>query len=330
MDRFDRIYALHQTLRKARHPVSSDRLRDEMGNCSLATLRDIVRQMRENLYAPIESSRHDGGGYWYAKEDRAPYELPGLWFNTSELLALITCLNLLHEIEPGALEPAIEPLREKIQSLIEHQHLGAAGQSHRIRILKLAARPHDPVVFRSIAEAVLLRRRLTFHYAARHSGEVSLRNVSPQRLTHYRDNWYLDTLDHGRTGLRIFSVDQITQPRVLNEPAEDVDEATLNRELTTSYGIFAGPAKHVAILRFTTECARWVADESWHPAQQGAWLEDGRFELRIPYGDPTELIMDVLKYGPDVEVVAPVSLRDAVASRLRDALLQYQSKKVAG
>lgn len=197
MDRFDRIYALHQTLRKARHPVSSDRLRDEMGNCSLATLRDIVRQMRENLYAPIESSRHDGGGYWYAKEDRAPYELPGLWFNTSELLALITCVNLLHEIEPGALEPAIEPLRGKIQSLIEHRHLGVAGQSRRIRILKLAARPHNPVVFRSIAESVLLRRRLTFHYVARRSGEDSLRNVSPQRLTHYRDNWYLDALDHG-------------------------------------------------------------------------------------------------------------------------------------
>lgn len=291
-------------------------------------MRDVIRQMRDDLYAPIESTKHDGGGYWYAEEQRATYELPGLWFNVSELLALTACLQLLHEVEPGALEPAIEPLRDKIQALLQHRRLGAAGEWHRIRILKLAARPHDPAVFRKAAEAVLLRRRLAFRYIARGDGKTSQREVSPQRLTHYRDNWYVDAFDHGRKELRTFSVDCISVPRMLEAAAENIDEGALDRELGTSYGIFSGAAKTIAILRFTVKRARWVADESWHPAQQGKLLKDGRYELRVPYGDPTELIMDILKYGPDVEVIGPEALREVMATRLRETFSQYETGKV--
>lgn len=325
MDRFDRIYALHATLRKARYPVSSERLCDEL-NCKQSTLRSIVRQMRDQFRAPIETSRHDGGGYWYEEKRRETFELPGLWFNPSELLALTACLKLLHEVEPGVLEPAIEPLRERVEALLENRHLGAAGESHRIRILKLAARPHDPDVFRNLAEAVLLRRRISFVFTARQDGKCSEREVSPQRLTHYRDNWYLDAFDHRRDDLRTFSIDNISRPQVLNTAAKFIDEAVLNQELGASYGIFSGKAKQVAVLRFTAERARWVAHESWHPEQHGEWLEDGRYELRIPYADMRELILDILRYGPDVEVVSPRTLRDEVTDRLRAAIAQYQSE----
>jgi len=53
-------------------------------------------------------------------------------------------------------------------------------------------------------------------------------------------------------------------------------------------------------------------------------LKNGEFELRIPYSDPRELIMDILKYGPEVEVLRPKKLRDAVAVRLNEAAVQYK------
>jgi predicted DNA-binding transcriptional regulator YafY len=45
--------------------------------------------------------------------------------------------------------------------------------------------------------------------------------------------------------------------------------------------------------------------------------------LEIPYSDPRELIMDILKYGPDVEVTAPEPLRKQIASHLQRAHEQY-------
>jgi predicted DNA-binding transcriptional regulator YafY len=69
--------------------------------------------------------------------------------------------------------------------------------------------------------------------------------------------------------------------------------------------------------------SRWVADEQWHPEQVGKWIGE-HYELHVPYANPTELLMDILKYGPDVEVVAPAALRTMVEERLRQALQQYR------
>jgi proteasome accessory factor C len=61
----------------------------------------------------------------------------------------------------------------------------------------------------------------------------------------------------------------------------------------------------------------------WHPEQQGSRLEDGSYELRIPYRDSRELVMDILKHGPHVIVIEPPSLVDEVKSQLREALRRY-------
>mgnify|MGYP001029072094 CR=1 FL=1 len=77
------------------------------------------------------------------------------------------------------------------------------------------------------------------------------------------------------------------------------------------------------MLRFTADAARWVADERWHAEQRGHFLLDGGYELTVPYGNPTELVMDILKYGAEVEVVAPEDLRALVKTRLAAALARY-------
>jgi len=85
----------------------------------------------------------------------------------------------------------------------------------------------------------------------------------------------------------------------------------------SGFGIFSGSAKQIAMLRFNRYRTRGVSEESWHPKQQGRWLPDGGYELSLPYAREAELVMDILKCGPDYEVLAPQQLRAAVAERLR-------------
>ena len=47
--------------------------------------------------------------------------------------------------------------------------------------------------------------------------------------------------------------------------------------------------------------------------------------LEIPYSDDRELVMEVLKYGADVEVVAPAKLRKRVAVSLGAAIERYKA-----
>lgn len=169
---------------------------------------------------------------------------------------------------------------------------------------------------------MLGRRRLHLTYHGRARNEQTERRVSPQRLTHYRDNWYLDAWDHGRRALRSFSVDRILTARVLGQAAVDIPDARLDGHFATAYGIFAGKPKHWALLRFSGVSARWVADEVWHPDQKG-WYEDGLYFLEIPYADSRELVRDILKHGQGVIVISPVTLRDRVLQSLKEAQRNY-------
>jgi predicted DNA-binding transcriptional regulator YafY len=309
MDRFDRIFALHHLLAGRRVPVSLDRIMQDL-ECSRATAIRAIRALRDDLGAPIEYDR-ELNGYRFAGD--GIYELPGFWLNASELIALIASERLLAEVEPGVLAPILEPLRERLQKLLQRRQLGVNTLLDRIRIFQAETRGVDLEGFRRTAEALGSRRRLKILYHGRMRDETTERIVSPQRLVYYRDNWYLDAWCHASDGLRTFSLDRMHPIKMLDAPAREIADAELDAHFKSGYGIFAGTAKQTAVLRFTPEQARWVADEHWHPNQQGKVLPDGGYELHVPYADPRELMMQILKYGPDVEVIGPAELRCKIA-----------------
>jgi proteasome accessory factor C len=320
MDRFDRIFELNRILQSARHPVSRRRLQEEL-ECSRATVKRIIEDMRLYLNAPIVYDR-ERNGYWYHQDEGEMYELPGLWFNASELHALLSVQQLLADVQPGLLDPHLKPLQRRIDDLLQLQHAGSDGLVGRIRILQMAARSAGDC-FQTVAGAVAQRKRLQLRYFTRSSAEHSEREVSPQRVVYYRDNWYMDAWCHLREGLRTFALDAVAEARELDTSAQEVSQPDLDAHHASSYGIFAGSPLHVAVLRFDAHRARWVAKERWHRDQEGRFLDDGSYELSVPYSNALELIMDVLKYGPDVEVLEPTELREAVAERFRAASRIY-------
>lgn len=142
----------------------------------------------------------------------------------------------------------------------------------------------------------------------------------------YRDNWYLDVWCHLRQQLRSFSVDRIVSVAQLEQNADIIPADRLQQHFAASYGIFSGSAEHLAVLNFSVDRARWVADEHWHPKQQSQWLNDGRYQLSIPFNDHRELLMDILKHGAEVEVVAPAFLIEAVREQVAAMGEIYGSK----
>jgi proteasome accessory factor C len=321
MDRFDRIFDLHKLLSASRLPVSRQRIEQEL-ECSRATAKRIIEAMRLYLNAPIKYDR-ERNGYYYDPSEGEMYELPGVWFNAAELHALLSVQQLLSDLQPGLLERQLSPLKERIEKLLHAQHPGTAGLEGRIRILQAAARPCGPC-FQVISGALANRTRIRITHFNRGSGETLEREVSPLRLVHYRDNWYLDAFCHLRQGLRTFSIDAIESAISLEQQAREVDEADLDRHFSHSYGIFAGSAQQQAVMRFSAVRSRWVATERWHPEQTGRWLDDGRYELTVPYGAADELLMDILRHGSDVEVLSPPELRRTIVQRLQQTLEQYQ------
>jgi predicted DNA-binding transcriptional regulator YafY len=319
--RHERIMNLHRLLKSARYPLPLTRLIDELG-CSRASVYRDLAYLRDALGAPVETSE-DPKGFRYADGEGERFELPGLWLSSEELHALLAAHQLLARTAPGVLSGALAPIKSRIDSLLAEQAGGKRFPVERVRVIAQATRQLDEAAFRVIATAVLERKRLQFDYRARSTDTPTRRSVSPQRMTHYRDNWYLDAWDHQREGLRSFAMDRIKQARLLDGSAEDRAETELDAHLSSSYGIFSGPAKAWATIRFSKHAARWVADEHWHSKQQGQLLANGTYELRVPYSNPKELLMDVLRYGPDAEVIEPNALRNEARILLQLALSTY-------
>jgi len=85
--------------------------------------------------------------------------------------------------------------------------------------------------------------------------------------------------------------------------------------------------------RFTVDLSgarsrRWKSEvlsigEHWHPHQRGSIQADGSYVLEIPYSDERELMGDVLRFGADVEVMAPPDLRGRIKRALHEAVGRY-------
>ena len=321
MDRFNRIYRLHLLLKNRHNPIARLELEKQL-DCSSTTLNRIIQEARLYLSAPIIYDRKHKG-YCYEPSQQQSFELPSLWFNSSELLALLTSYKMLEDVQPGMMEPQIAPLKEKIKSILGKQKTGHKEIATRIRILQSSTRTTNAGIFQKVASGVVSREQLKVLYHGRDRDAITERWISPQRLVFYKDNWYLDAWCHLRKGLRSFSLDRI-HVIANGDKAKDVSERKLDEHFVNSYGIFSGKVKHKAVLRFSSDAARWVADEIWHPDQKTKVLKDGSVELTIPYSDPRELMMDILKYSEEVEVLAPKSLRKNVAAKLAHAAKIYQ------
>jgi len=322
MNKTERIFKIEQLI-AARKVVSFDAMLGEL-EVSRATLKRDLEYLRSRMKTPITYDRETNGYHFGRKRGESErVEFPGLWFNAAEAAALLTMQHLLAELQPGLLKRHVEPLEERLKSLLASADHSFAEIRRRVRILHIGRRAPQPKFFEIVAAALLNRRQLQISYYSRASDEITIRAVSPQRLVCYRESWYLDAWCHLREDIRSFAVDGIRQAEVLDQRAKEVAERELDEVLGESYGIFSGRARAWAKLRFTPARARWIAAEEWHPKQRASFEPDGSYVLEFPYGDDRELIGDILRHGPEVEVLAPKALRARCREQLKAAQRRY-------
>lgn len=319
VDRTERFYKIRRRLIE-KGALTRREVEEEL-EISHATFKRDIEYMRDRLNVPIIWSREREA--YVIDPDAEAAELPGIWFSPAEIYALLEIEHLLERLEPGLLGRQLDPLRTRLRALLERGDRGHREIRRRIRVLTLGSRRVNREVFEALSVGLLSRRRIHIRHLKRGSGEISERVVSPQRLVHYRYNWYLDAWCHVRKDLRVFAVDAIKSAKVIEEPAREVADESMDRVLGAGYGIFSGAETQTAVLRFTPERARWVADEVWHSRQAGRIEADGSYVLELPYSQEPELVMDLLRHGTGVRVLAPETLRATVASELAEAARQY-------
>lgn len=327
MDRTERFYKIELLIRN-RGSVPFSALLEEL-EVSPATLKRDLDYLRSRMSAPIVYDRA-ANGYRLDPEVSGnrltQHQLPGLWFSERELHALLTMHQLIGGLDAGGvLARHLQPLLDKLHGMLGESEDQSREMARRVKILGAARRPVAHQHFELLGSALMARRRVALSYYVRARRELTEREVSPQRLVYHRNTWYLDAWCHASHALRRFALDAVRSATALETRSKDVPLAEVQRALDAGYGAFAGGKVPIqrAELRFAAEAAQWVSNEEWHPDQVSRLQPDGTLLLTLPYADPTELVMDLMRHGEQVEVLAPPSLREAVRTAHARAAVRY-------
>jgi len=327
MGRTERLYKIQRLLESGR-PISAVEFLQKL-EVSRATFRRDLNYLRDRLGAPIDWDP-EVKGYVLKNSTQAPndaHPLPGFWLSELEIHGLLTAIQLLTSLEmQGLISTQIKPLRERLENLLAQESYSVDEIRRRIHLSPLGHRHIADRLFQVVSHGLLSRKRIFIRHFGRKEAEVTEREVSPQRLTYYRDNWYLDAFCHLRDDMRMFALDAIKSAEILDKPAIHLNDDVLQQTFDSSYGIFAGKNTQIAKLKFTPFRARWVSQEIWHPEQKGQLLEDGGYLLEVPYSDDRELLLDILRQGKEVEVISPAPLRNRVKEELKKASEIYSLK----
>lgn len=322
MSSLERLHRIKYMI-QSRTYVPIESFLDEL-EISQATFKRDLEYLRSRFGADIGYDRFHGGYYFKKPMLDEKKELPGLWFTEKEATALVLMQHLLANLDKGGLiGPHIDPLKNIIESILGNNDTTIKELRKRIRVFGMSARKSSIENFEEVGHALLKRQRLQITHYSRAKDETTEREVSPQRLIFYKDNWYLDCYCHLRKDLRSFAVDGIKQAAIVYKRAEEIAERQLNEFFSESYGIFSGRATQRVKLKFTPERARWVAFETWHGEQVASFDKEGNYLLEFDYNQDPELIMDILQQGAAVEVLSPAALRSKIKAEIKKMADQY-------
>ena len=258
-ERLFRITSLLREAKKIRFTEMLDRL-----DVSPATLKRDLKYLRENLGTPIHYDAFERAYQMDTNGHKGKREIPGFWFDESELLALAFACRLLEELDPHQqLAPRLRLVIERLTASLP-KDAWQGDWMDRIRLFMPGRREVPSQIFDAASAAVLQRRRLRIRYFTRSRDVRSDREVSPQRLI-FQKAWYLDAHCHKVDALRRFSLDAIESATVLDASTFDIDLARLEQMFDGTYGAFAG------------EPTRWATPPSVNvaplPMVRAVWLE---------------------------------------------------------
>jgi proteasome accessory factor C len=320
MESLHRLFILDKLFHSHRHPIPLATLLAEI-ECSYATFKRLIRILREQYDYPIIYSKQYKG--YFCDQTKAT-QVSGLWFSVDELQALLIIRQLLERLQPSLLNEYFDSLAQQVNKLLAASGKTPHNIAKRINIIPIAHQYIAADIFLPLCQATLHHYAVNIHYQDI-QGQYSERVVSPQRLVYYRNNWYLDAWCHLRQALRTFWIAGIQSLQATEQARKSVAEKELELHLESSYGIFAGSAAYLAHLRFTGCAAMRARGAQWHPLQRQQNNKDGSMELWIPYSNHRELTMDIMRYGTEIEVLAPATLKAEVIRQFKMALALYEN-----
>ena len=225
-----------------------------------------------------------------------------------ELLALELGLAMLRGERPPEEHRAIDGAAARLRQAVAKLPHEEIADDYRVAAL---SPPGDLEHLRRLREAFRGRHKVRLTYRKADEESSSRRIICPYGIVFAGGMWYAVAHCETSDGLRIFRLDRVEQVETLPAKFDSPRGFSLDALLREGKAFQASEAGTLRV-RYSPRIARWISEREGKPL-----AEDGSLILDHPLADTEWAVRHVLQYGPDVEVLEPASVREAVVERLR-------------
>lgn len=274
------------------------------------TMERYIETLR-NAGFPIQYDRSHGcyifgEGYSLRKAD----------LNEEETLVLALAKSMLKQFG-GKTGKILDTIEKKLgtgsAALPEHIILGEC-------VLPLAVEEH----LKRLNAAILDSHQVELDYRATYKNdEKTCRVVDPYYLLFKENMWYLRAFCRLRKEPRSFALDKIDSLTVLDKHFVKKAEVIAKEELAGAFHVVLGGELVDVVLRFDKKVKQYLLRQKWIPSQENKELPDGRLEVRLRVNGFVGLKPWLYGWMPNVEVVAPKELREAMKKDVVEAANRF-------
>jgi len=271
--------------------------------------KEELRELGIPLETGVNNALDEEPGYRIKKQD---YELPEIRLEADEAAVLGIASRVWQSAAlAGAAAGALLKLKAAaVPGPDQDDDKQSLGIEPRLSTQEPAFGP--------LWEAVRDHRPVTFDYIASGRSTATRRELEPWGVVNWKGRWYVAGHDRARNAPRVFRLSRITGPVKMAGPPGSVTvppDADV-RELVKSWDV--SPARdHTAVLRVRAGAGfglrRWANEVA--PDETPGWDR-----VTVLFADVPWYAAHIASFGPDVVVLEPPDLREAVIRRLKGVL----------
>ena len=287
-------------------------------NISLRQIREDISNMKISFEAPIKAIKYKGNKSYYVYTD-SDYSIFDYELNPEELLNLRSTIEMLGRyrgIPANAwLEEVISNLEIRFGVKPNSENLISFAQNDRLKGVEHLS---------EIIDATINHRPLVVKYQS-FGREARTCTVHPYYVKQYNSRWFLFGLNQEKDRIENYALDRIEEFKKAKVPFiknEKVDFDTyFNDVIGVSVPYDDTPTEKV-VLRFTEKRFPYVLSKPLHASQK---VCDEHNTISIEVKPNRELLQQIFSFIPDVEVIAPKTLRDEIKQKIEENLQKYLS-----
>lgn len=309
--------------------ITAQKIKEKLASADFeVTERTIQRDLQElSEVFPLTADEREKPFGWSWQKEAPSFDLPGL--GASEALTLVLVEHHLHNFLPPS---ALEHLQPYFKAAANTLNAAREEGGNRAWLGKVrsvpAAQPLLPPalkddVQRNVYEALLRDRQLKLGYRKK-GVRVSVEYVvHPLAVVQRGPILYLVCTFFNYTDIRLLTLHRVVSAEITDVASKRPKGFSIDAVIASGIMGFGGEEEIQLEAIFKAEQGAHLFETPISKTQRLEELENGRLRLTASLIDTCELRWWLLAFGPNVEVIGPISLRDAIAAACKETAAIY-------